>query len=63
MSNDDDDDDRLFGEDAVIKRTTLFRTTLWRLMRAKRFPASVQLSPGRVAWRRSSILNWMRDLD
>lgn len=63
MSNDDDDDDRLFGEDAVIKRTTLSRTTLWRLMRAKRFPASVQLSPGRVAWRRSSILNWMRDLD
>jgi predicted DNA-binding transcriptional regulator AlpA len=34
------------------------RTTAWRLEKVGQFPAPVQVSPGRVAWRESDILAW-----
>lgn len=33
-------------------------TTLWRMCRAKQFPAPVQISPGRKAWRESDFVEW-----
>jgi predicted DNA-binding transcriptional regulator AlpA len=34
------------------------RTTAWRMERQGLFPKSVQISPGRRAWRESDILAW-----
>jgi len=36
------------------------RTTIWREERAGRFPRRVQLSPGRVGWIGSEILDWIK---
>lgn len=34
--------------------------TLYRLMNAGKFPRSVRISPRRVAWRESAVLDWLR---
>ena len=39
--------------------TSYSRTTLWREERAGRFPKRIQLSPGRVGWIGSEILEWI----
>ena len=43
----------------VHRRTTLSRSTVWRLERLGHFPQHVNLSPGRVSWRERDILAWM----
>lgn len=35
------------------------RTTVWREVRAGRFPAPVATSPNRVAWRESDLDHWI----
>ncbi|RAK65648.1 helix-turn-helix transcriptional regulator [Phenylobacterium kunshanense] len=37
----------------------LGRTTWWRLVRAGEAPAPIRISPGRVAWRLTDILDWI----
>ncbi len=44
-------------ETAQLVRLSL--PTLWRLQRAGKFPALRQISPGRVAWLRSEVEQWM----
>jgi len=39
--------------------TNLGSTTLWRLEKEGRFPGKVQLSSGRVAWKRSDVMEWI----
>jgi len=40
--------------------TGLSRTTIWReVVKAKRFPAPVSISPNRVGFRASDIQNWI----
>lgn len=39
--------------------TTLSGVTLWRRVKAGEFPAPVQLSPGRVAWARKAVHDWL----
>ena len=34
-------------------------TTLWREVRAGRFPRAVQISPGRVGWPAQWVQRWM----
>ena len=48
---------RLLNLRSVIDRTSLSRTTVYRLMARARFPASVPLG-GRVAWLESEIEAW-----
>ena len=35
------------------------RIYLWRLQRRGAFPAALQVSPNKIAWRRSSVLLWL----
>lgn len=39
----------------VLKQTTLSRTTLWRLIRAQKFPSPVKISARRIAWRQADV--------
>ncbi|WP_238705542.1 helix-turn-helix transcriptional regulator [Pseudomonas sp. FSL W7-0098] len=45
----------------VLEVTSLSRTTLWRVIKQGKFPRAVAISPGRVGWRESSIVNWQQD--
>jgi prophage regulatory protein len=51
--------ERLVGFDEVRARIGLSRSTVWRLARAKDFPQSVKISPGRRAWRESDLDRWI----
>ena len=35
--------------------------TLWRLVRAKKFPPPIRISPGRVGWLASTVRRWLAD--
>ena len=43
----------------VIERTGLSRTTIWRRVRAKTFPAPIQLGPNSIGWPESVIIEWV----
>ncbi len=51
---------RLLNLRSVIDRTSLSRTSIYRLMARARFPASVPLG-GRVAWIESEVEAWVLD--
>jgi prophage regulatory protein len=55
------DPTRLLRRPAVLERVALSDTTIWRLERAGKFPRSLQLSPGAVAWRESDIEAWIAE--
>ncbi|ODT26161.1 MAG: hypothetical protein ABS54_07695 [Hyphomicrobium sp. SCN 65-11] len=42
--------------------TTLSKHQIYRLIRARRFPRPLALSPQRVAWRASDVASWMAAL-
>jgi len=46
-------------EEQVLEVTTLSHATLWREIKAGRFPKQVRLSPGRVGWRAADIRRWL----
>jgi prophage regulatory protein len=55
---------RLPPDDLVLRHerrrlVPLSDATVWRLERRNEFPRRIQLSPGRVAWRRSEIERWL----
>lgn len=47
----------------VVDAVGLSRATVYRLVDSGRFPRPVQLSPGRVAWVRREVEDWMRHLE
>ena len=51
----------LIAKPAVLRFTTFSDTTLWRRVKAGDFPAPVQISPGRVAWRRRDVSDWLQN--
>ncbi|MCY1348939.1 Prophage CP4-57 regulatory protein (AlpA) [compost metagenome] len=53
--------ERYLREEQVLEVTTLSHATLWREIKAKRFPQQVRLSPGRVGWKVSEINRWLSD--
>jgi prophage regulatory protein len=55
----DDNADVLLDFAEVQRRTTLSRTTVWRLERGGHFPPSIKLSPSRIAWREKDITAWL----
>jgi prophage regulatory protein len=50
---------RLLSWPDVQKIVPLSRSTVWRNIRAGRFPPPLQISPGRVAWSEPDILTWL----
>lgn len=51
--------DRFMSRAEVVAVTGLSPTTLWREMRAGRFPAALKLSRGRVGFRETDVIAWM----
>jgi prophage regulatory protein len=51
--------DQILRDAEVRERTGLSRTTRWRLVKAKRFPAPVKLTEHAVGWRESEIAVWL----
>lgn len=51
--------DRLLTTRELIARTSLSRSTLWRMARTGALPAPIQLTPSRIAWRESQIAEWL----
>jgi prophage regulatory protein len=46
----------------VVKLVGLCYTTIYNMEKAGKFPARRRLSPGRVAWLRSEVEEWLRAL-
>jgi prophage regulatory protein len=51
--------DRLLCDREVRRITGTSRTTRWRLIRKKQFPEPVQITPHRIGWRESDIIDWL----
>ncbi len=51
--------DRFIGEAEIKKITSLSRSTRWRLERSGGFPKKRKISPNRVAWLESEVLDWI----
>jgi prophage regulatory protein len=43
----------------VYDRTSLSRTTIWRMVRAGEFPPPVRVSANRIAWPESVVSVWI----
>jgi prophage regulatory protein len=60
-----DPEDRLDQPERLISFATirdlvgLSRSTIWRLVRVGAFPPSIQISPGRRAWREADVRRWI----
>jgi prophage regulatory protein len=52
-------EDRMISWTDVKHLTGLSRTGVWRLIQKLDFPPGRQLSPNRVGWTLSEILNWI----
>jgi prophage regulatory protein len=52
-------EERLLAPKEVVRRTSLSRTTLWRLAQIGAFPKSVRISPGRCGWRAADVEQWI----
>jgi len=50
---------KLLSTKQVQERTTLSRTTLWRLESQGLFPSRIQISPRRVAWSEEEVSAWI----
>jgi prophage regulatory protein len=56
-----DGDDRILRIKAVLARTGLSRSTLYRKIQNGTFPKQVQISVRCSGWRESAINAWMRN--
>jgi prophage regulatory protein len=50
---------RILRKPQVLARLGLSDTTLWRLMRAGKFPRPLRLSPGSVGWLADEVDAWI----
>jgi prophage regulatory protein len=56
-----DEPDRILRIRAVLDRTGLSRSTMYRKMQEGTFPQSLQISARCKGWRESAITDWMQD--
>jgi prophage regulatory protein len=54
--------DQILRMSAVRKRTGLGRSTIYRLIAARRFPAPVRLTDRAVGWRLADLDRWAESL-
>lgn len=52
---------RILRKPAVLARTGLSDTTIWRLERKGEFPRSLRISAGAVGWREADIDAWIAE--
>ena len=55
------DTNNLLNKLAVLQRTTLSDTTLWRRVKDGSFPAPVRVSLNRIAWREGDVYRWLAE--
>jgi prophage regulatory protein len=48
-----------YSKAQVLDLTTFGDTTLWRQVKAGKFPKPIKLSPGRVAFPRKAVHDWL----
>jgi prophage regulatory protein len=53
--------DRIVRLDAVLDRTGLSRSTLYRKMRKGSFPQQINIGDRCVGWRESDLASWLRN--
>ena len=53
--------DRILRLNAVLDRTGLSRSTLYRKMQAGTFPKNVKISARCAGWRQSAVEEWIRN--
>ena len=51
---------QLLSRNEVLNKTSLSRTTLFRLERSGRFPKAVQITPNRVAYDSEEVEAWIQ---
>lgn len=56
-----DTPDRILRLNAVLDRTGLSRSTLYRKMQAGTFPRNVKISERCAGWRQSAVEEWLRN--
>ncbi|MBC7674779.1 MAG: AlpA family phage regulatory protein [Rhodoferax sp.] len=56
-----DTPDRILRLDAVLDRTGLSRSTLYRKVDQGTFPAQVRIATRCVGWRESAVADWLRN--
>lgn len=56
-----DTPDRILRLNAVLDRTGLSRSTLYRKMQAGTFPTNVKISERCAGWRQSAVEEWFRN--
>jgi len=54
-------DERIVDANEVLERIPIHRSTLNAMITAKRFPAPIQLTPSKLFWRWSAILQWLEE--
>ena len=50
---------RFLKSEEVKQRTSLSRSTRWRRIKERKFPAPIRISTGRVAWLEADIEAWI----
>lgn len=50
---------KILRASAVMSRTGLSRTTIWRRVRAGTFPAPIELGANSIGWREDQIADWI----
>ena len=63
MTDETTEPDRLWGRKKVAAVLDVSITTLWRLVRAGKFPPPLRISAGRVGWRARRVLQWIDEQD
>jgi prophage regulatory protein len=56
-----DTPDRILRINAVLERTGLSRSTLYRKIQQGTFPRQVAISARCAGWRESAVIEWMRN--
>jgi prophage regulatory protein len=56
-----DTPDRILRLGAVLNRTGLTRSTLYRKIQTGTFPKQVRIAPRCTGWRESAVSDWMRN--
>lgn len=54
-------DDRILDAEELLERIPLDRSTVYRMVQEKRFPPPIQLTPTRIGWRWSAIVQWLAE--
>jgi len=52
-------DDRVLDPQELLERIPLHRSTVYRMVQEGRFPPPIQLTPSRIGWRWSAVLQWL----